>query len=81
MPTHPPGSDICHPALLASASSLIAGFGMGDTGKRQWLHTLVYAAALTVSVYTIIDIEFPRFCIIRTDSYDQALVNQRKGMN
>jgi len=54
---------------------------MGDTGKRQWLHTLVYAAALTVSVYTIIDIEFPRFCIIRTDSYDQALVNQRKGMN
>lgn len=67
--------------LLALASSLIAGYGMGDCGKHEWLHTLVYAIALTVTVYTIIDLEFPRFGIIRIDRYDQALVDQRNSMN
>ena len=60
---------------------MIAGFGMGDTGKRQWLHTVVYATALTLTVYTIIDLEFPRIGVIRIDSYDQALVNQRNSMD
>jgi hypothetical protein len=79
--THPPMPIYVTLVLLALGSSLIAGFGMGDTGKRQWLHTLVYAAALTLTVYTIIDLEFPRVGIIRIDRYDQALVNQRNSMN
>jgi hypothetical protein len=79
--THPPLPIYITLILLALASSLVAGFGMGDTGKRPWLHTLVYAAALTLTVYTIIDLEFPRFGIIRVDRYDQALVNLRSSMN
>jgi hypothetical protein len=79
--THPPMPIYVTLVFLALASSLIAGFGMGDTGKRQWLHTMVYAAALTLTVYTIIDLEFPRAGIIRIDDYDQALVNQRNSMN
>jgi len=67
--------------LLAIASSLIAGFGMGDTDKRPWLHTLVFAASLALTVYTIIDLEFPRLGLIRIDRYDQALVNVRNSMN
>jgi hypothetical protein len=43
--------------------------------------TLVYAAALALTVYTIVDLEFPRAGIIRVDRYDQALVNQRNLMN
>jgi hypothetical protein len=79
--THPPMPIYVTLVLLALASSLIAGFGMGDTGKRQWLHTMVYAAALTLTVYTTIDLEFPRAGIIRIDGYDQVLLNQRKSMN
>jgi hypothetical protein len=79
--THPPLPMYVTLVLLALASSLIAGFGMGDTGKRPWLHTLVFAAALALTVYTIIDFEFPRVGIIRVDRYDQALVNQRNSMN
>jgi hypothetical protein len=78
--THPPLPIYVTLVLLALFSSLIAGFGMGDTGRRPWLHTLVYAAALTLTVYTIIDLEFPRFGIIRIDRYDQALVNLRGSM-
>jgi hypothetical protein len=79
--THPPLAIYFTLILLALASSLIAGHGMGDTGKRPWLHTLVYAAALTITVYTIIDLEFPRLGIIRVDRYDQVLIDQRKSMD
>ena len=66
---------------FSGAVSRFAGFGMGDTDKRPWLNTLVFAAALTLTVYTIIDLEFPRVAIIRVDRYDQALANQRNSMN
>jgi hypothetical protein len=79
--THPPLLIYVTLVLLALGSSIVAGFGMGDTGKRPWLHTLVYAAALTVTIYTIIDLEFPRVGIIRVDRYDRALLDQRKSMN
>ena len=79
--THPPLPMYVTLVLLALASSLIAGFGMGDTSKRPWLHTLVFAARAGLTIYTIIDLEFPRVGIIRVDRYDQALVNQRNSMN
>jgi hypothetical protein len=79
--THPPLPIYLLLLILALSGSLIAGFGMGDKGKRSWLHTLVYAVALTVTIYTILDLEFPRFGIIRIDRYDQTLVNQRNSMN
>jgi hypothetical protein len=49
--------------------------------SRSGCTPCVYAIALTVTVYTIIDLEFPRFSIIRIDRYDQALVDQRNSMN
>jgi len=81
MQTHPPLSIYGALLILALASALVAGHGMGDTGQRPWLHTLVYAAALTVTIYTIIDLEFPRIGIIRVDRYDQTLIDQRNSMN
>ncbi len=79
--THPPLPIYVTLVLLAMASCLIAGFGMGDTEKRPWLHTVVFAIALFLTVYMIIDLEFPRVGIIRINGYDQALINQRNSMN
>jgi hypothetical protein len=79
--THPPLPIYVTLILLAMASCLIAGFGMGDIDKRPWLHTAVFAVALFLTVYMIIDLEFPRVGIIRIDRYDQTLVNQRNNMN
>jgi hypothetical protein len=79
--THPPISIYVTLVLLALASSLVAGFDMSDTDKRAWLHTVVFAAALTLTLYLIIDLEFPRIGTIRVDRYDRALVNQRNNMN
>ncbi len=79
--THPPLPIYVILVLLAMASALLAGFAMGNTGKRQWTHTLVFVAALAVTVYMICDLEFPRFGIIRIDSYDKALIDLRAHMN
>jgi hypothetical protein len=79
--THPPMGIYITLVLLALGSAVIAGFGMGDSDKRPWLHTVVFALALTLTVYTIIDLEFPRAGILRIDRYDQALVDQRNSMN
>jgi hypothetical protein len=67
--------------ILAVACSLIAGYGMAEQKKRPWLHTLVYAVALTITLYTILDLEFPRSGLIRVNRYDAVLMNQRKNMN
>lgn len=79
--THPPLLIYLTLVMLAMASCLIAGFGMGDTDKRPWLHTAVFAVALFLTVYMIIDLEFPRAGIIRVDRYDKALIDQRKSIN
>ena len=41
---------------------------------------LGYAAILSVTVYVIIDIEFPRLGFIRVDAIDQVLVDLRASM-
>jgi hypothetical protein len=78
--THPPLAIYVLLFVLALASSLVAGFEMGDQPKRQWLHTAVYAVALTITIYTILDLEYPRVGIVRVDRYDQVLVDQRASM-
>ncbi|HZD47857.1 MAG TPA: hypothetical protein VE178_03860, partial [Silvibacterium sp.] len=78
--THPPLLIYATLLVLALSSALIAGFGMGESGKRPLLHTLIYAIALTATIYTIMDLEFPRIGIVRVDRYDQILIDQRNSM-
>ena len=42
---------------------------------------LGFAAIMALSVYLILDIEYPRLGIVRIDSFDQALIELRAGMN
>ena len=79
--THPPLLIYITLVVLALSSALIAGFGMGESSKRPLLHTLVYAFALTATIYTILDLEFPRIGFVRVDRYDQILIDQRNSMN
>ena len=65
---------------LALASSLLVGYGMAGSKTRNWLHTLGLAFAMAVSVYVILDIEYPRMGFIRIDAFDRALVELRESM-
>jgi hypothetical protein len=78
---HPPTIIFVMLFGLALASAMLAGYAMAGAKTRSWLHMLGFAVALAVSVYVILDLEFPRLGLIRVDPFDQALVDLRKSMS
>ena len=79
--THPPTVINALLIGLVLASSLMAGSAMADERSRGWLHMLGFALAMSVSVYMIFDLEYPRQGLIRIDAIDQILVDLRATMN
>jgi len=65
---------------LALAGALLAGYGMAGAKSRSWMHMVAFAAVMALSVYVILDIEFPRLGLIRVDAFDQVLVELRESM-
>src|SRR5262249_8557401 len=49
---------------LGLGGSLLAGFGMAAAKSRSWIHMLIFAATLTVTLYTLTDMEYPRLGLI-----------------
>ncbi len=78
--THPPLMIYAILVGLALVSSLIAGYGMAEAKVRSWLHIIVFAAVITVTIYVILDIEFPRIGFIRLNATDRMLVELRRKM-
>jgi hypothetical protein len=77
---HRPMTINCLMAVLVLTCSLLAGFSMGDSKARSWIHAIIFAALLTITVYTIIDLEYPRIGLIQVSYVDQALIDVRNAM-
>jgi hypothetical protein len=77
---HPPLIIFALLGILALICSLLAGFGMAGGKARSWIHIAAFAAILTLTVYVIIDMEYPRMGFIRVDAFDRALVEVRASM-
>jgi hypothetical protein len=77
---HPPAIIFVMLVLLALVSAVLAGHDLARAGPHNWLHRLGYATILSLTVYVIIDIEFPRMGFIRIDAIDQVLVELRASM-
>ncbi len=58
---------------LGLGGSLLAGFGMGAAEKRSIVHMVTFAAAMSLALYIITDIEFPRQGLITVDYFDTFL--------
>ena len=67
--------------LLALAASLLAGYGIVDATQRRWIPMIGFAAFTTLAIYVIIDLEYPRYGLIRVDAADQVLVDLRQTMD
>lgn len=77
---HPPTVIYVLLIVLALISALLAGRSMVGAHGRLWMHSIFYALAMSAAVYVIIDMEFPRFGLIRVDAFDSMLVDLRNGM-
>jgi len=80
MQIHPPAIIFVMLFGLALASALLVGYWMASAKKRNWLHMLGLAVVMAAAIYVILDIEYPRFGLIRVDAFDQALVELRESM-
>jgi hypothetical protein len=78
---HPPTIIFVMLGALSLAASLLAGYGMAGGKSRSWAHLVGFAAVTAITVYVIMDIEYPRLGLIRMDDADRALVQVRASMN
>ena len=65
---------------LSLVCSVLVGYGTSQNPSRSWLHVLTFAAVVSLTVYVILDIEFPRLGLIRVDSADEVLLELRESM-
>jgi hypothetical protein len=68
---HPPLVVFFMLGALALVSALLAGYSMAASGPRSWVHVLGFATVIAATVYVIVDMEYPRFGMIRVDAVDQ----------
>ena len=79
--THTPPVVLGTLLVLTMVCSLMIGHGLGRRrGVSVLLHTLGFAAVLTVTMYVIIDLDHPRVGLIRLDYVDRALTDVLAGM-
>jgi len=65
---------------VALISGLLAGYAMAKRKSRSLLHMALYAAVIAVTVYAVLDLEYPRFGLIRLDMADKALLQLRDSI-
>jgi hypothetical protein len=70
---HPPLVLYAMLAALLLLSGFPAGYSSAARSYLPTLHMLIYATMLSVTVFVILDLEYPRLGLIRIDAADQNL--------
>jgi len=53
---------------------------MSKSKSPSWVHSLSFAAMMAVTIYVIVDIEYPRFGLINVRGADRVLVELRESL-
>jgi hypothetical protein len=77
---HPPAIVFVLLGWLALLCALFAGYRTGAGGTRSWVHLLGFAAALSVTIYATLEIEYPRLGLVQEAGFDRLLVDVRNQM-
>ena len=77
---HPPMIIFILLIVFSLVAALVAGYEMAG-GSWSWVHIVGFSLVLAMTVYVILDVEYPRIGFIRIDQTDQVLTDLRKSMN
>ena len=66
---------------LASLASFLTGYSMARKKFYLSIYIISYIVITTLTIYIIIDMEFPRLGLIKVNMFDQVLVNVKDNMN
>jgi hypothetical protein len=76
---HPPGVVWVMLGGLALVCSMLVGYDLGGV-PRNWLHLFTFALLFSLTLYVIIDMEYPRVGLIRVTAMDHLLQDVRDSM-
>jgi hypothetical protein len=74
---HTPVAILALLLLVAIFAAVLAGHDMAGRGRFNWLHIIVFAGVVSLTIWVIYDLEMPRYGLIRIDDYDQTLLDLR----
>jgi hypothetical protein len=77
---HPPAAVWMMLGGLTLVCSVLVGYDLGGGVRRNWLHLLTFALLFSLTLYVIIDIEYPRVGLIRVTAMDRVLQDVRDSM-
>ncbi|HTM64506.1 MAG TPA: DUF4239 domain-containing protein [Gammaproteobacteria bacterium] len=77
---HPPLAIFLLLIIVVILSAFLTGYGM--EGRRGWgaLHIIAFAIITAITIYVIIDLEYPRLGVIQEGSFDVMLQDVRDSM-
>ena len=61
-------------------SGLLAGYDMAKRRKRSWFHGILYSVVIAITIFTVIDLDYPRFGVIRLTAADNAMIQLRDSI-
>jgi hypothetical protein len=77
---HPPFIVYIVLTLLSLACCFLVGYEVGTSAAASWPHIVVFAMLLALTLYVIIDFEYPRLGMIRVDDFDSFIAQVRASM-
>lgn len=80
MENHPPAVIFMLLVMLSLLASMLAGYVLCVSKGRNWFYMLLFTTTISLTLYVIVDMEYPRYGLIRVDSADQTLMDLRAVM-
>lgn len=78
--THQPGLIFGMLVALALCAAVLVGHATPQESHGRLLHTWAFALIVSLTIYVILDLEFPSIGLIRLDLAEQLLEGVRAGM-
>ena len=64
--------------FLSLIASLLVGYAMASAKLRNWLHMILFALLISLTLYVIFDFEYPRHGIIQMGNADHLYIELRE---
>jgi hypothetical protein len=77
---HPPRIIYVMLLVAAFAGAMFAGYSMANEKTRNWLFIIGIAATISIVMYVVIELEFPRLGVVNTTVMDRALIDARAAL-
>jgi len=78
---HPPAIIFWLMLGLAVLGAFLIGYDTAENKQKRHIHTICYIILTSVTIYTIMNLEFPRVGFIQMGFFDQMLVDVRHNMD